>query len=162
MATAISEQIALKVSQRLQAISTVSGYETTTNGSVIRAARIWDGHLQDYQITVTQTSLTINEAMSHPGNPPATAWDLVFTVFGELRPSDTDNVSFDALCNEFGSDIVKSLTVPAASWHNWDGLAINTVFNTVEHITGEELGGVKIEFTVTYRVDETNPYNLRG
>ena len=35
----------------------------------------------------------------------------------------------------------KSLTVPAASWHNWDGLAINTVFNTVEHITGEELGG---------------------
>lgn len=161
MAIAVSEQIALKVSERLQLIAEADGYETTVAGSVIRAAKIWDGYLRDYQITVTQTSLTYNEALSHPGNPPAAAWDLLFTVFGEVRPSEDDTVSFDALCNEFASDIVKAITVPAASWHNWDGLAINTVINTVTNVNAEEIGGARVEFTVTFRTDENNPYTVR-
>jgi hypothetical protein len=161
MATAICEQIALKVLQRLQLISQSSGYETTVAGTVIRAEKIWNGNLKDYQITITQTSNTYNETMSHPGNPPAIAWDLVFTVFGEIRPSEDDTMSFDALCNEFASDMVKAITVPAANWHNWDGLAINTVFNTITNVNAEEIGGARLEFTVIYRTDETNPYTVR-
>lgn len=162
MATPISEQIALKVKQRLQLIDEGSGYETSVEGTVVRAPRIWEGNLKDYQIIVSQGPLSYNEELSHPGNPPAAAWDLPFVIVGELRPSEDDTTALDTLANEFSSDIFRSICTPQASWHNWDGLAINTQFGSVEIINADEMAAVRVEITVTYRVDEINPYTVRS
>lgn len=162
MAVAINEQIVEKIKARLLLISEASGYETTVEGDVIRPPRIWDGHLQDYQIIVLQGQLTRNEALSYAGNPPATAWNMPLTVFGECRPSDSSTIPIDTLLNEFAADAIRAICTPVHSWHNWDGLAINTEIESVENFNAEDGAGFKLVFNVIYRVSETNPYELRG
>ena len=163
MATAISEQIAVKVKTRLGLINTDSGYETTTTG-VIRATRQGDFQPKDYQIIVTQGTITRNEELSHPGNPPATAYDMPFQIAGVLRPSDDNATAADTLKNQFWGDCVKALTTGTA-WYNWDGLAINTAPPTdVEDYQAEDGAAVGFRFilTVTFRTDENDPFTARA
>jgi hypothetical protein len=162
MATPVSEQIVLKIKQRLQLIDEDSGYETTVAGTVVRPPRIWSGNPEDYQVVVTQGAMQINDELSHPGNPPATAWNMPIVIFGELRPSEDNTTAIDTLINEFASDAVKAICTPASSWYNWDSLAINTIIDNVEPIVGEEACGFKLEMTVIYRVTENDPYQVRG
>jgi hypothetical protein len=161
MALAVAEQIAHKLAQRLQTIDEDDGFETTVNGTVVRPAKIWTGNLKDYQIIIAQGTALLNAALSRPGNPPASAWDQTFTIFGELRPSEDDSTPFDALCSEFAADIIRAVTTPVASWYNWDGLAINSTITGIERINGEEVSGVAVELMVTFRTDENNPYQER-
>lgn len=162
MATPVNEQIVLKIKQRLQLIDEDSGYETTVAGTVVRPPRIWTGNLEDYQVIVTQGTLAINDELSHPGNPPATAWNLPIVIFGELRPSEDNTTAIDTLINEFAADAVKAICTPASSWHNWDSLAIDTRIDNVEPIVAEDACGFKMELTVIYRVTENDPYTVRG
>ena len=162
MAIAVNEQIVLKIKQRLQLIDEDSGYETTVAGTVVRPPRIWSGNLQDYQIIVTQGTLNVNDDLSHPGNPPATAWNMPIVIFGELRPSEDSVTAIDSLINEFAADAIKAICTPASSWYNWDALAIDTRMENVEPIVSEDACGFKIELTVIYRVTENDPYTVRG
>lgn len=162
MATPVHEQIILKVKQRLQTIDEDAGFETSVSGTVVRPMRIWTGHLQDYQIIVTQGTLARNEDLSHPGNPPAVAWDLPLTIYGELRPSEDNTTAIDTLINEFASDAIRAICTPVNAWHNWDGLAINTIVETVENFNAEETAGFKMELSVSFRTDENNPYTMRA
>jgi len=162
MAIPVNEQIVRKISQRIQDVAESSGYETTVNGTVVRASRIWQGNLQDYQVIISQQTIERNEDLSHPGNPPATAYAMTVNVFGELRPSEETTTAIDTLGNEFGSDLIKAICSPAESWHNWDGLAILTNINTIEHVNAEEVAGVKIELEVIYRTQENDPYTVRA
>jgi hypothetical protein len=161
MAVSIAEQIALKVKQRLQLIDEGDGYETTVAGTVVRPTRIWTGSPEDYQIIVVQEPLEKNPELSYPGNPPATAWNLPFIVTGMVRPSEENTQPVESLCNEFGSDMVKALT-DATDWHTWNGLAIDTDFGTVENFVGDQITGVRVKFTVTFRTSENDPYTQRA
>lgn len=160
MATPILEQVALKLYTRLGLITTANGYETTASG-IVRPTKLFSGRLKDYQIIISQGTVELNDDLSRPGNPPAVAWDIPFSIFGELRPSDTSTKAIESLCNEFGADIIKAICTPAASWHNWDGLAIDSQFTSVDIANSEEFVGVKVELTVTIRTAESNPYTLR-
>lgn len=160
MATAISEQIALKLKQRLQAIDEDSGYETTVAGNVVRPPKLWDGRPKDYQLIVVQGEHERNEALSYPGNPPAICWNVPFIITGEVRPSDESTVALDTFANEFASDVIKSICSPA-HWYQWDGLAIDSAIQSVEVFNTDQMSGCKVNLMVMYRVSETNPYELR-
>ena len=161
MAFPIGEQIAIKVRSRLQLISVGSGFETTVAGTVVRPPRIWTGAAADYQITMAQGTIERNEELSYPSNPPVTAWNMPFTIVGELRPSEEATTPIEELCNVFGADAIRAICTPSSSWYNWDGLAINTVIGSIENFNSEEAAGFKLEFVVTFRTSENNPYELR-
>jgi hypothetical protein len=161
MAVAISEQIALKVKQRLQLIDEAIGYETTVSGTVVRPTRIWTGTPEDYQLIVVQGALEKNPELSYDGNPPATCWNLPFVITGQIRPSEEDSVSVESLCNEFGADILKAITSPA-NWYNWDGLAIDSQVTSLENFVGDQITGVRVNFVVMFRTSENDPYTVRA
>jgi hypothetical protein len=160
MATPISEQIAAKVRTRLQSITVANGYELSVS-EVVRPVRFDGWRPQNNQLIVTQGNLSKNEELSVPGNPPATAYDLEFTIAGLLMPTESSTSKIDTLRNTFASDTIKAICTPAASWHNWDTLAIDTKVGDVTDITTEESSGFKLSLTVTFRTTENNPYQSR-
>jgi hypothetical protein len=162
MALSVVEQIALKVKERLQTVSSANGYETTVAGTVVRPTKVWEGSPLDYQVVMAQGQMVRNEDLSYPANPPVVAYDLPFTVVGELRPSQDNTAPIESLCNEFAADVHKAICTPVASWHNWDGLAINTTIESWENTNSEEAAAFKLEFTVTFRTAENDPFTARA
>ena len=160
MATPISEQIAAKIATRLAGITVANGYELTVS-EVARPLRFDGFRPQNDQLIVTQGNLTRNDELSAPGNPPATAYDLEFMIAGLLMPTESSTSKIDTLRNTFASDTIKAICTPAASWHNWDTLAIDTKVGDVTDITTEESSGFKLSLTVTFRTTENNPYQSR-
>lgn len=162
MATAVSEQIAVVVATRLGLISTGNGYETTAS-SVERPTVKGGFSPNDYQIVMTQGDITPDSELSHPGNPPATAWVMPIIIAGILRPSESDTTASDTLKNEFAADVIKSVG-NATPWHTFGGLAINAAFGVVEDYQAPDGSGsgFKITLLVTFRTDETNLYNVRA
>jgi hypothetical protein len=161
MATAVAEQIVDKVRTRLGNIKVSGGYEVTVS-EVVRPTRYGGFRPQDLQLVVTQGTLERNADLSHPGNPPATAWDLEIIVAGLLMPSESSTSKIDTLRNQFAADCIKAICTPQANWHNWDTLAILTEISTVEDVTTEESSGFKLTMTVTFRTDENSPYTVRS
>ena len=160
MPTAVSEQILQKIATRLASITVVGGYEVTVS-QVVRPTRYGGFRPQHLQIVVTQGNLTKNDELSAPGNPPATAWDMEVVIAGLLMPLESATDKIDALRMQFSSDVIKAICTPAASWHNWDTLAIDTVVGNVDDVTTEEASGFKVTITVTFRTTENNPYQSR-
>lgn len=158
----ISEQIAAKVKTRLELITTGNGYSLTAS-DVARPTRLGGFKPDDFLVLVNQGDIERNDELSHPGNPPATAWDMPFEIQAFLRTSEKSTVPVGTWKNRFWADIVKALNDDTA-WYTWDGLAINSVIGTIEEITNTETGdsGVMVPLTVTFRTDETDPYTLRG
>lgn len=162
MATAVSERIAAVVATRLGLISTGAGYETTTSG--VERPTVKGGFSpDDYQIVLTQGDITPDPELSHPGNPPATAWVMPIIIAGILRPSESDTTASDTLKNQFWADVVKAVT-NATPWHTFGGLAINAAFGAVQNYQADDgsSSGFKVELLVTYRTDENDPYTVRA
>jgi hypothetical protein len=103
MATAVAELIIDKVRTRLGDIKVSGGYEVTVS-EVVRPTRYGGFRPQDLQLVVTQGTLERNADLSHPGNPPATAWDMEVIVAGLLMPSESSTSKIDTLRNQFAAD----------------------------------------------------------
>lgn len=162
MATSIAEQIAVKVRTRLLIITTTGGFENTVN-AVIRPKRTSNNNPKNYDVFVTQGTITRNEELSHPGNPPATAWVLPFKIAGTMRPSETLTTAIDTLKNQFWADCVKAIN-SGANWWTWDSLAIDSRIGDIEDYTADDGSaiGFGLNLFVTFRTDENNPFVLRG
>lgn len=132
---------------------------TTTH----RSARVASWQPKDLTIHIFQGELIRNDELSCPGNPPSQAWDMQLIVAGLVKPSDSEPTPVDTFKNRFWAEIVKAAT-DAPLWHQWDGNAINTLVGDVEDYTSDDgsVSGVKVTFDVTFRTDETNPFNVRA
>ena len=130
---------------------------------VYRSTRTATWQPKDLVIHVHQGALTPNQELSCPGNPPATAYDLEVIVAGIVKPSDASTVAVDTFRNRLGADIVAAAT-NATNWHQWGSLALNTTHGPIEEYTEETggLAGVMVKFTITFRVDEDDPYTVRA
>ena len=130
---------------------------------VYRSTRIGTWQPKDLVLHVHQGTLTPNPELSCPGNPPAQAYDLEAIVAGIVKPSDVSTVAVDTFKNRLGADIIRAAT-DATDWHQWGSLAINTVIGSVEEYVEETGGlqGVMVRFTITFRTDENDPYEVRG
>jgi hypothetical protein len=152
MTEPVVEQIMANVRTRMAAAFTA-----------FRSTRVATWQPKDLVVHVHQGSLTPNQELSCPGNPPATAYDLEAIVAGIVKPSDAEAIAVDTFRNRMGADIVKAAT-NAELWHQWGGLALNTVHGPIEDYMDETGGfaGVMVKFTITFRVDEDDPYQARA
>jgi len=153
MAEPIVEQIMSAVKTRMDAAFS----------EAYRSTRIATWQPKDLVIHVHQGALTPNAELSCPGNPPAQAYDLEAIVAGIVKPSDRELTAIDTFKNRMGADIIVAAT-NATLWHQWGSLAINTTIGPVEDYTEDSGGfaGVLVKFLITFRVDETSPYNVRA
>jgi hypothetical protein len=152
MSEPVVEQIMANVRTRMAAAFTA-----------YRSTRVATWQPKDLVVHVHQGSLTPNAELSCPGNPPATAYDLEAIVAGIVKPSDAETIAVDTFRNRMGADIVRAAT-DATLWHQWGGLALNTVHGPIEDYMDETGGfaGVMVKFTITFRVDENDPYQVRA
>jgi len=152
MTEPVVEQIMANVRTRMAAAFTA-----------YRSTRVATWQPKDLVVHVHQGSLTPNAELSCPGNPPATAYDLEAIVAGIVKPSDAETIAVDTFRNRMGADIVKAAT-DAELWHQWGGLALNTIHGPIEDYMDETGGfaGVMVKFTITFRVDEDDPYQVRA
>lgn len=155
----VSERIAQKVFDRLQSMVNAQNSQVS---EVIRPKRLEDYQPKNNQVVMYTPRPVKNEELSAPGNPPATAWDQTFNVHWVLLPHKQDPASLDSLRNFVLAEVMYHVCQPSSSWHNWDGLAINTTFGDPENADkGAEYAGVVVPIIVTYRVSENNPYQRR-
>jgi hypothetical protein len=152
MTEPVVEQIMSNVKTRMAAAFTA-----------YRSTRVASWQPKDLVVHVHQGALTPNAELSCPGNPPATAYDLEAIVAGIVKPSDAETIAVDTFRNRMGADIVKAAT-DAELWHQWGGLALNTTHGPIEDYMDETGGfaGVMVKFTITFRVDEDDPYQVRA
>jgi hypothetical protein len=152
MTEPVVEQIMSNVKTRMAAAFTA-----------YRSTRVASWQPKDLVVHVHQGALTPNVELSCPGNPPATAYDLEAIVAGIVKPSDAETIAVDTFRNRMGADIVKAAT-DAELWHQWGGLALNTTHGPIEDYMDETGGfaGVMVKFTITFRVDENDPYQVRA
>lgn len=153
MAEPVSEQILAVVRSRLAA------YATTH-----RSTRIGTWQPKDDTLVVNFLTLEKNEELSCPGNPPAQAYDMEVEICGLIKPSDKDPTSVDTYRMRLHAEIVRACCDGISAWWQWGGKAINSSFGTAEeHTDGDgAFAGVKVIMTTTFRVDEDNPFNMRG
>ena len=128
-----------------------------------RSTRVATWQPKDCVLHIQQGTMTPNTALSCPGNPPSQAFDLEAVVAGIVKPSDAETTPIDTFRNRVSADIIKAAT-DADLWHQWGGLAINTMIGNVEPYMDETGGvsGVVVKFMITFRVDENDPYQVRA
>lgn len=118
----------------------------------------------DRQIALAQASNVRLPEMDHAGNPPATAWQVTFSIHCHVKPSELDQTPSDELVNVMACEVMKAITNNQATWHTMDSLAINADFGDWEPIEddGSGLDGVNIPLQVIYRTSENDPYTVRA
>lgn len=128
-----------------------------------RSTRVATWQPKDATVHVYQGAITPIPELMCPGNPAAMAYSVEAIVAGLVKPSDRDTTPVDTYRNRMGADIIKAITEPDM-WHQWTGLAIDTVIGPVEEYTEETGGlpGVIVRLTITYRVSENDPYEVRA
>jgi hypothetical protein len=158
------ELISDELISRLGNITVANGYEFTAVSPQLigRNRNTWDP--QPLKIYVEQPGIARNESVSYPGNPPRTAYDMTFDVYGYASqldrdapqvgiadPSVTDTQMIAAIQKAIANN-------DAATWHTFGGNAINAQIAGAETFDGTEYDGGKVTLEVTYRTSEIDPF----
>lgn len=169
MALPIVEKIAAEIVTRLETITTDNGFEFDVE-SVTRPRRLnRDFTPRNLSIVVTLPREESAEESDYPGNPPASAWNAIFEIYGYVRESDDATTSPAITEHQLGAAIRKAITEDS-QWHTLGDNAINARFTALEYIsqggslpfTAVEFNGVMVTLEVLYRVSELDPYALRA
>lgn len=159
MSVAVSELIARELLTRLERLLVPAAYNTEAS-QVVRPLRYGGFTPKDLQIVLTQDSPIRNEELDCPGNPPKIAWDLRFNIRCHVMPSESNTTPVDDIINTMSADVVKAVCLDS-SWQTMDGNAINSHWQDHENIDGDgSFDGVNLPLVVTYRVQETDPYQV--
>jgi hypothetical protein len=160
----VPELIAEEIVHRLQAITFEGGYAFDVS-EVVRPNRRGDVvQYKHLSIIVDQGNAERNEDGDHPGNPPALSYRLAFDLKCIVRDSRTEQDSRTINESEMAAAVVKAITDAGSMWYTLGGNAINAEFgDMVPFNSGEgELNGITVPLIVTYRVSETDPYEVRA
>lgn len=161
--TPIPELIALEIVDRLQNITTDNGFNFDVS-EVIRPTR--RGENWTYQhlgIGVVQGESTRVAELDLPGNPPAIAWQVQFRVQCIVRDDKNETAAHATNENEMAAAAVQAIVDDGTTWYRMNDNAIDTQFgNVTPFVTDDaELNGASVPVLVTYRVSETNPFEVR-
>jgi hypothetical protein len=163
----VIESIAVELMRRLAEITTDNEY-TFTVDSVVRPDRIGvEVNPVDAGIVVVQADSVRTPDLDYPGNPPALAYSTIFEVHCFVRLSDKSDNDYQEIQSDRGAQIIKAITSEATDpgrWFSFEENATNTELGDVKNFSISEgnHNGVTVAMTVTYRVDENNPYNARS
>ena len=164
MAELVSERIASTIIARLQNIQTSMGY-TFDIVSVDRPnAKANEWRPRNQSILVRQSGTDRNEGLDCPGNPPAICYETTYDIYGFILPSDKATSPVATEVNELESAIKKSIVSNSVHWVFFDGLSILAEFGTSQpYISPEgDNQGLVLPLSVTYRVSELDPTEVRG
>lgn len=138
----IIDQIAAAIKTRLEI---TEGIE-----SVVRPRWFNDDPIGDLKVTLTQGSRTINPQLGFHGNPPVVAFNQIFSIHVELRPSEEDETPIDSLRNQIVSKLRTAIT-SETDWYTWGGLAVNSEIGAARKIATDSGAGVMLDLLVQYR-----------
>ena len=157
----VVERIADELFARLQKLT--AGYSAMFIASeVIRPTRV-DGYTpKNRQIVLTFGQEERVNELDCPGNPPAVAYRQTFNIRCHVAPSEKDPTPVERYVALMAASVMQ-VVGDANRWHTFSELSINAEWQTREDIAGEGgTDGCNMPIAITYRVDETNPFNLRG
>ena len=161
MALPVIERIAIEIISRLETLID-DGY------SVVRPDREGTNISPvDRSIVVRQLPSQPNMLLSHAGNPPAMAFNVVFMCVCNVRNTLDDEPAYDTACNRAASEIIAAIANPEVSpstWYTFDGNAINAQIgaNTPYISSDGSRAGVIVPILITYRVSETDHTEARA
>jgi hypothetical protein len=162
MSIPVAERIAQKAFERVRKLTAQFSTHTIVSEVVRPTAR--GGYTPKHKQIIQLETLTLNPEHDRPGSPPALGYDLDIEFHVNLNPSEHETTPIKELMHYVNADVVKVITSPAASWHNWDGLALNSVFQEPTNELDPDGGVTRIivPLKVTFRTSETDPYTARG
>ncbi len=161
MTLPVIERIAIELADRLNVASMID-FEVVRpdrEGSNLSPA--------DRKIVIRQQPQAHNMQLSYMGNPPAVAYDVVFSCVCSVRNVFKDEVAYDTTCNIVASQIIAAIPNPEtrpSTWWTFGGLAINSKIGSLSpYITTEgERAGVIVPVLITFRVSETDHTQVRA
>lgn len=157
----ICEQIAKVIKQRLDHMVS-GGWPNNIIQEVVRPTRKSGYTPKARQLVILDGEVEENEELSHPGNPPAIAWDHEYMIFAHVLPSEDDPTPLDEYRHSLHADVTEAMTDAGAEWYTMGNLAINSrIAAPLEIDEGAGMNGVVIPVVVTYRVSEWSPYESR-
>jgi hypothetical protein len=161
MSLTVLEQIARELLSRLEAmIGNTDDYQIDVE-EVIRPTRLGSEiTVKDRQIILRQGQNVEVPELMYPGNPPAVCRRQTFNIRCNLLTDEDDDEAIDNTINTFAADVIVAVT-SETNWHNFGDLAINAYFLDREYSDGG-LATVTMPLAIEYRVDENNPYTVRG
>lgn len=161
MSTAIPELIAQELLERLEDITLVNGFNFTVQ-SVERVNREPNETTPlHHSIVVVQEEIERNPDNDYSGNPPATAYNLPFAIYGYVRQSDRTRLDDDASVNAVQANIVKAIT-RRDSWYTFGGYSYNALLGNMETWRSTDHAGASIHLVAQYRVSEVDPFSNRS
>ena len=167
MADTVIERIAIEIITRLETITIANGYLFTVT-DVVRPDRLGTSFTPDnYLIVVTKKDSAYNDELTHPGNPPAIAFDTTFEIACMVRESDKEESSIATTTNTVMAAAMKSIVTGATDpivWYQMAGNSINCNWGDISPFSqsdGSHAGGT-ISLIVTHRQSENDPYTVRA
>lgn len=158
----VGERIAVELFERLRLLT--AGFSATTPVSeVIRPTRFDAFTPKHLQIVLTEGSKERATELDCFGNPPAIAWVQTFNIRCHVIPSEKDPTPLEQYATTMSSDVMRVVCTSTSQWHTFGGLAIDAQWGNPEPVAADGgIDGVNIPIDVTYRTDETNPFNVRS
>jgi hypothetical protein len=164
MLKTIPDRIADEIESRLLQITSGDEFEIDVSEVVRPTRRGENWQRKHLGIGILQQSSERVTELDCPGNPPAICYAVTFEIVGVCRDSIGEQDPKSINENALAAAIVKAITTPAPTWHNFNGVAINAEIGEIEVASSGdgEMNSVTIPFRVFYRVSENDPYTVRG
>lgn len=159
--TTVVESIAEVLYQRLRNLINSTTYNTKVK-EVIRPKRLEQRTIKDRQIIMVDGAHDRVPELDHEGNPSAEAWRITFELNLHILNDEKACVPIDKLIHTFAADVKKAVCFVDSRWWTFGDKAIDATWQSMESIQSDgSFDGVKLPLSVTYRVSENNPYELR-
>lgn len=152
MSTPIIEQIAVKLVEAINAITTANDFNFD-----LTAARPKRIHLEG-DINADRTVIIEQEsAAMHKRTGDTITWRQAFTLQALVIDSDTETEAIDTRLNKIRADIEKQLT--SSTYQECGGLAEGILLKDPEKFIIEpQLSGIAVNIDVQYTTKDNDPY----
>ena len=166
MADPVNQDIIDEIVSRLGNITTGNGYEFTAGTVAVGDRDVDEFRPTPKCIFVEQEQEIPNNDWFCPGNPPRVAFDLPVLIHGFSDRVDRDesvsNVTdVSTTENQMAAAIRKAIVNnDAGGWHLFDGKAKTARLETFAKFNEPGWSGATVMVTVTYRVQETDPFTV--
>jgi hypothetical protein len=163
MSTAIPEQIATVLVERLETITTDNSYAFSVNDvtRVQRSAKGWTP--RNLSLAVEMGAENRSPDIDHEGNPAALGYVQEYLIHGFVRQSDrgttVDNTTENALVAA-----IKKAVAGTSDWHTFGDVSIDADWGPKRPFISPEgeHAGQTLSLLVMYRISETDPFEARA
>lgn len=160
MPTPVLESIAETIVTRIKAGTYTENYQIQ---KVTRPNKLQTNKSLEHLHCLVMQGNPERGELDHDGNPIAYAFNVPYLVYVHLRPSDTETTPLDTIVNYVTADVLKAITTPNATWHNFDSKAVNADYD-FEHVVADDgsEAAVLITLRVETRFSQVDPYTFRA